>query len=255
MSNEAEARELEGQVALVTGSAKNIGRAINLALADAGAAVVINALESTPEARALAEEISAAGGKAMAHRADIRDPQAVERMVAAAVDRFGGINIVVNNASLRKQTPLEEMTLEAWREIYAVTVEGAMLCIVAALPHLRAAGNGTVVNISGVASQVGVRDRLHAASANAALEGMARSLAHELAPFGITANAVSPGFIDTVRGASAGKVPAGLAAAGNLLGRKGRPEEIAAMVRALCGPAGRYVTGQTICVNGGMYLT
>lgn len=208
MSSDRAARELEGQVALVTGSARNIGRAINLTLADAGAAVVINALESIAEAEALAEEITAGGGKAMAHRADIRDPEAVERMVAAAVHRFGGLNIVVNNASLRKLTPLAEMTLEAWREIFAVTVEGAMLCTVAALPHLRGAGNGTVINISGVASQLGVRDRLHAASANAALEGMARSLAHELAPFGVTANAVSPGFIDTVRGAAAGKVPA-----------------------------------------------
>ena len=147
------------------------------------------------------------------------------------------------------------MTLARWREIYAVTVEGAMLCAVAALPLLRKCGNGTVINISGIASQVGVKDRLHAASANAALEGMARSLAHELAPYNVTANAISPGFIDTVRGATAGKAPASIAATGNLLQRKGRPEEIAAMVRALCGPAGRYVTGQTICVNGGMYLT
>lgn len=254
MSTASGTRELDGQVALVTGSAKNIGRAINLALADAGARVVINALNSVAEAQALAEEINATGGTAMAHEADIRDPEAVEGMVAAAVERFGGLNILVNNASLRKLTPLDEMTLEQWRDIFAVTVEGAMLCTVAALPHLRAAGNGTVINISGVASQLGVRDRLHAASANAALEGMVRSLAHELAPHGVTANAISPGFIDTVRGATAGKVPASIAATGNLLGRKGRPEEIAAMVRALCGPAGRYVTGQTICVNGGMYL-
>jgi 3-oxoacyl-[acyl-carrier protein] reductase len=248
-------KELAGQVALVTGSAKNIGRAINLALADAGARVVINALTSADEARQLADEIEAAGGEAMAHIADIRDSKAVKAMMAAAVERFGGLNILVNNASLRQLQPLEDMTLENWREIYAVTVEGAVTCVVAALPHLRECGNGTVINISGVASQVGVKDRLHAASANAALEGMARSLAHELAPYGITANAVSPGLIDTVRGATAGKAPASLAGAANLLGRKGKPEEIAALVRALCGPAGRYVTGQTICANGGMYLT
>jgi len=137
----------------------------------------------------------------------------------------------------------------------AVTVEGALNCVVAALPHLRTCGNGTVVNISGVASQAGVRDRLHAATANAALEGMARSLAHELAPFGVTANALSPGLIDTVRGASSGQLPPNMRGIANLLGRKGKPEEIAAMVRALCGPAGRYVTGQTICANGGLYLT
>lgn len=248
-------KELEGQVALVTGSAKNIGRAINLALADAGAKVVINALSSGDAARALAEEIEASGGEAMAYVADIRDEKAVADMMKAVAERFGVLNIVVNNASLRQLQPLEEMSLARWREIYAVTVEGAMLCTVAALPLLRKCGNGTVINISGIASQVGVKDRLHAASANAALEGMARSLAHELAPYGVTANAISPGFIDTVRGATAGKAPASIAATGNLLKRKGRPEEIAAMVRALCGPAGRYVTGQTICVNGGMYLT
>jgi 3-oxoacyl-[acyl-carrier protein] reductase len=252
MSNGAE--ELEGQVALVTGSAKNIGRAINLALAEAGAKVVINAFTSGAEAEQLSAEINDAGGEAMAHIADIRDPRAVDAMVAAAVERFGGLNILVNNASLRQLLPLEEMTLERWRAVFAVTVEGAMLCTVAALPHLRAAGHGTVINISGVASQLGVKDRLHAATANAALEGMVRSLAHEFAPHGVTANAISPGMIDTVRGATAGKVPASIAAAGNLLGRKGQPAEIAAMVRTLCGPAGRYVTGQTICVNGGMYF-
>ena len=247
--------ELDGQVALVTGSAKNIGRAINLALADAGAKVVVNAHTSAVEAEALAAEINTAGGEAMHFVADIRDPDAVQRMVDATVERFGGINILVNNASLRQLAPLEEMTLEKWRSVMAITVEGAVLCVVTALPHLRACGNGTVLNISGVASQLGVTDRLHAATANAALEGMARSLAHELAPFNVTANAVSPGMIDTVRGASAGALPPSMQKVANLLGRKGRPEEIAALVRALCGPAGRYVTGQTICANGGLYLT
>ena len=248
-------RELEDQVAIVTGSAKNIGRAINLALARAGAKVVINANTSAEEARSLAEEINAAGGTAMHHVADIRDPDAVQGLIDATVERFGGINILVNNASLRQLVPLEEMTLEKWRGVMAVTVEGAMLCTVAALPHLRRCGTGTVLNISGVASQAGVTDRLHAATANAALEGMARSLAHELAPYGVTANALSPGLIDTVRGASAGTLPPNMQSASNLLGRKGRPEEIAALVCALCGPAGRYVTGQTICANGGLYLT
>jgi len=248
-------RELEGQVAIVTGSAKNIGRAINLALADAGAKVVVNAHTSAAEAQALAAEINAAGGEAMHVVADIRDPDAVQRMVDATVQRFGGINIVVNNASLRQLAPLEEMTLEKWRSVMAITVEGAVLCVVKALPHLRTCGNGTVINISGVASQLGVADRLHAATANAALEGMARSLAHELAPFNVTANAISPGMIDTVRGASSGALPPSMQKVENLLGRKGKPEEIAALVRALCGPAGRYVTGQTICANGGLYLT
>jgi 3-oxoacyl-[acyl-carrier protein] reductase len=248
-------RELDGQVAVVTGSAKNIGRAINLALADAGAKVVVNAHSSAAEAESLAAEINASGGEAIHVIADIRDPAGARALMDAAAERFGHINILINNASLRQLAPLEEMTLEKWRSVMAVTVEGAMLCVVAALPHLRACGNGTVINISGVASQLGVTDRLHAATANAALEGMARSLAHELAPYGVTANALSPGLIDTVRGATAGALPPSMQKVSNLLGRKGRPEEIAALVRALCGPAGRYVTGQTICANGGLYLT
>jgi 3-oxoacyl-[acyl-carrier protein] reductase len=248
-------RALQGQVAIVTGSAKNIGRAINLQLAAAGAKVVINANTSAADAKALADEINAAGGEAIYHIADISDTDAVQGLIDAAVAAFGGINIVINNASSRQIVALEDMNLPTWRGVMAVTVEGAMLTTVAALPHLHVAGNGTVLNISGIASQMGVKDRLHAATANAALEGMARSLAHELAPYGITANAVSPGSIDTVRGASAGQLPASFKSATNLLGRQGKPEEIAAMVCALCGPAGRYVTGQTIGVNGGMYLS
>ena len=248
-------KPLDGQVAVVTGSARNIGRAINLALVEAGARVVINALTSKADAQALATDIKSMGGDALVAIADIRNPQAVAEMMNTAVQHFGGINILINNASLRELVPLEKMTLQRWRSVFAVTVEGAMLCTVAALPHLKNAGLGTVINISGVASQLGVTGRLHAAAANAALEGMARSLAHELGPYGVTANTISPGLIDTVRGESAGALPSNLANVKNLLSRKGRPEEIAAMVCALCGPAGRYVTGQTICMNGGMYPT
>ena len=239
---DASERELAGQVALVTGSAKNIGRATILALADAGARVVVNALHSRDEAHALASI------------ADIRDPVAVQTMMESVESRFGGLNILVNNASLRQLAPLDQMTLEKWREIFAVTVEGALNCTLAATPLLKRAGHGTIINVSGVASQLGVKDRLHAATANAALEGMVRSLALEMADFGVTVNAVSPGLIDTQRGAAAGVLPASMSAVPCPLGRKGRPEEIAAMIRALCGTAGRFVTGQTICINGGMHF-
>lgn len=247
-------RELEGQVALVTGGAKNIGRATCLELAAAGAAVAVNAQTSAKEAEELAAEINASGGRAMAHIADIRDPDAVDVMIAAVVEQLGGLNHLINNASLRQLCPLEELTLDKWRAIMAVTVEGSYLCARAAIPHMRKAGLGSIVNISGIASQAGIKDRLHAATANAALEGMARSLAHEVSDFGGTANAVSPGLIDTVRGSSAGTLPGQMGGAENLIGRKGKPSEIAGMVRTLCGPAGRYVTGQTICVNGGIYF-
>lgn len=250
----ASPRELEGQVALVTGAARNIGRAICLELASAGAAVAVNALTSGKEAGQLAAEIESAGGKAMAHIADITDPDVVAAMVEAIVARFGTLTILVNNATLRRVVPLAEMTLAEWRAVQSVTVEGAFLCAQAAAPHIRAAGGGTIINIGGLAAHAGIKDRLHATTAKGAVAAMARGLAHDLAADGITVNCLSPGPIDTVRGASAGVLPKGV---GDdiLLGRKGRPEEIAAMVRALCGPAGRFVTGQTIHVNGGAYLT
>ncbi|MGE4221314.1 MAG: SDR family NAD(P)-dependent oxidoreductase [Alphaproteobacteria bacterium] len=245
--------ELAGQVAFVTGGARNIGRSICLDLAAGGAAIAVNALTSAAEAEALAAEIEAAGGKAMACIGDIADPAAATRMIGEAVARFGKLTILVNNAAVRGLTPIEEMTLDAWRRVCGPTVEGAMLCTQAAVPHIRAAGGGSIVTLGGIAGHAGVKGRTHVAAAKAALVGFTKSLAHEVGGDSITANIVVPGHIETVRGASAGAPPAYNV---NYLveGRRGRPEEVAAVVRALCGPAGRYVTGQTVHVNGGAYL-
>jgi len=248
----ASSGELAGQVAVVTGAARNIGRAICLELAAAGAAVVVNALTSTAEAAEVADEINAAGGEAMAHLADVTSPAAVKAMMDATVARFGKLTVLVNNASLRRIAPLAEMTLEEWRAVQSVIVEGAFLCVQAAVPHIRPAGGGTVVNIGGISAHRGVRDRLHVSTAKAAVAGMVRSLALDLAGDNITVNCVSPGAIDTVRGASAGARPSGVTG-GIPLGRMGAPADIAVMVRTLCGPGGRYVTGQTIHVNGGAF--
>jgi len=247
-------RELAGQVALVTGGALNIGRAICLDLAAAGAAVCVNAKSSKAGADALVAEIEGQGGRAFAHMADVTDPDAVTTMVGEVVTQFGGLNILINNASYRARTPLVELSLERWRLAQSVTVEGSYLCAQAALPHITDRGAGTVINIGGVAAYIGVKDRLHAATAKGAVSAMTRSLAQEVAGTGITVNCVVPGVIDTVRGASAGQLPPGVDGDSNLIGRKGKPEEVAALVRALCGLAGRYVTGQVIHCNGGMYL-
>ncbi|MDE0941882.1 MAG: SDR family oxidoreductase [Alphaproteobacteria bacterium] len=246
--------ELTGQIALVTGGALNIGRAICLDLADAGAAVCVNAKSSKAEAEALVAEIEGQGGRAFAHMADVTDPDAVAAMVEAIVGQYGGLNILINNASYRARTPLAELSLERWRLAQSVTVEGSFLCAQAAVPHITEAGVGTIINIGGAAAYIGVKDRLHAATAKGAISAMTRSLAQEVAGTGITVNCVVPGVIDTVRGASAGKLPPGMDGDSNLLGRKGKPEEVAALVRALCGLAGGYVTGQVIHCNGGMYL-
>ncbi|MDH3703727.1 MAG: SDR family oxidoreductase [Alphaproteobacteria bacterium] len=248
-------RELEGEVAIVTGGAKNIGRATCLELAAAGAAVCINALNSVEEAQGVAAEIEAAGGKSMVHAGDVSDPAVVEAMVAATAARFGSLTILVNNASLRRMVPLAEMSLEEFRTIMRVNVEAVFLCAKAALPHMIDAKGGSIITLGGLTAHAGVKSRLHVSTSKAAVVGMTMALAHEGAEAGVTANVVVPGMIDTVRTAATGVLPPGYTGEDNLLNRKGRPEEIAAMIRALCGPAGRYTTGQTIHVNGGAYTT
>ncbi len=254
MNAKTERRELDGHIALVTGGALNIGRATCLDLAAGGAKVCVNAATSGEAAKALAEEINAAGGQAMHYVADIRVPEQVKAMTDAVVEHFGGLTILINNASLRKVCKTLDMTLEDWRAVMAVTVEGSFLCSQAAIPHLRKAKKGSIVMMSGVAANLGVQDRLHAATANGALIAMAKSLAKEMAPYNVTVNALSPGYIDTVRGASSGSYPPGSRPTDNLAGRMGKPEEIAGMIRALVGPGGAYTTGQSLHINGGVYM-
>lgn len=244
--------ELDGRVALVTGAGRNIGRAIALDLAKAGAAIVVNARSNRVETDAVAKEITDAGGKALAELADVTDRAAVERMVEAAVDRFGRLDILVNNAAVRGEVSFADLDYEKWRSVFAVCLDGAFHCAKAALPALKASGQGSIINIGGVSAHLGAADRVHVLSAKMGLLGFTRGLAHDLAPDGITANCVVPGQIDTSR--AGGKQPSHHATHKPLVGRRGRPDEIASAVRWLAGPQGRYVTGQAIHVNGGLYL-
>ncbi|HJS31857.1 MAG TPA: 3-oxoacyl-ACP reductase FabG [Alphaproteobacteria bacterium] len=246
--------ELAGRVALVTGAGRNIGRAIALALAEGGASIVVNTRRKGAEADAVAQEINAGGGAALAHLADVTDAEAVKRMVNAAIARFGRLDILVNNAAVRRETPIDRMTLADWREILAVVLDGAFNCVMTSLPHLRASGAGTIVNIGGLTAHTGAKDRAHVVTAKAGLVGFTRALAHDLAGDGITVNCVAPGLIATVRGAASAPQPHHHTINVTLVGRRGVPEEVAAMVRYLCGPGGRYITGQTMHVNGGTYL-
>jgi 3-oxoacyl-[acyl-carrier protein] reductase len=249
--NMATQRELEGRVALVTGAARNIGRAIAVALADAGAAVVVNARTSREEAESVAAQIVRDGGKAMAFLADVTDERAVAAMAAAAMDRFGRLDVLVNNAAVRDASTIDGIDFAAWRKVTGIILDGAFLCTKACLPGLRASGAGAIVNIGGMSGHTGAAGRPHVVAAKLGLVGLTRALAHDLAPDGITVNCVVPGLIDTKRGASSGKT-AHLRE--TLLGRHGTPEEVAAVVRFLAGPQGRYVTGQEWHVNGGAYL-
>ena len=246
---------LAGKVAIITGAGKNIGKSIALALAADGAAVVVNGRGDRPIIEETAAEIRAAGGRALPYLADVSEPEAVMAMVEAAVTEFGGVDIAVNNAGLRRQTAFLQMNLEEWHEILAVALDGAFILAKAVVPEMIKRGGGALIGLSGVSHHAGSTGRVHVNASKAGLEGLMRGLAMELAPHNITANCVAPGSIDTVRGPSAGGPHGrGAISRGIPLGRQGRPEEIAAMVRFLAGPEGRYVTGQTIHVNGGLFF-
>jgi len=241
---------LQGHVAIVTGSARNIGRAIAHALAEAGAAVVVNARSSAAEAEAVVQEIRNRGGQAVAKIADVGQPEQAASLIDAAVQAFGRLDILVNNAAVRREIDFEQLDYEEWRAIIATILDGAYLCARAAAPYLSARG-GSIVNIGGLSSFTGAARRAHVIAAKAGLVGLTRALAHDLAPHHITVNCVAPGLIDTER---RGPEPAHHAKHATLLGRRGTPEEIAAVVRFLCGPEARYITGQTLHANGGVFM-
>lgn len=245
---------LDGKVALVTGAGRNIGRAVARTLARDGATVVVNGRSDRAAVDAVVAEIRADGGRAQAVMADVSDEAAVAGMARQVAGELGGVDILVSNAGLRRQTPFLEMSLAEWRQIMSVALDGAFILSRAIVPQMIARGGGAFVALSGISNHVGTPNRCHVSASKAGLEGLVRALAIELAPHGVTANCVAPGAIDTARGTSAGPMPPGLVAS-IPLARRGTVDEIAAMVRLLAGPEGAYVTGQTIHVNGGAFLT
>jgi 3-oxoacyl-[acyl-carrier protein] reductase len=246
-------QELSGRVAIVTGAGRNIGRAIALALADGGAAVVVNARSNVQEAKAVAGEIERAGGKAFAVTADVADADAVASMVKDAGARVGRLDILVNNAAVRAEQAIETMSLAEWRAVTAVILDGAFNCVKACLPHLKRSGAGAIVNIGGISAHTGAARRPHVVTAKAGLVGFTRALAHEFAADNIRVNTVTPGLMATPRPAGRPE-PQHHALVRSLVGRRGEPADIAAAVRFLCGPGAGFVTGQNIQVNGGTFL-
>ncbi|HEY2424554.1 MAG TPA: SDR family NAD(P)-dependent oxidoreductase [Pseudolabrys sp.] len=247
-----ENKELTGKVAIVTGAGRNIGRAIALALARAGASVIVNVRSNQIEAEGVVREIEAGGSKAVAVPGDIGEEKTAGALAETALKRFGRIDILVNNAALRREKPIGDMSYAEWREVMNVILDGTFRCVHACLPALKKRG-GSIINIGGMSAHIGSKDRAHVITAKAALVGFSRALAHDLAADKITANCVVPGAIDTTRPASS-QIPAHHLTHGTITGERGKAEDVAAMVRYLCGPGGRYVTGQTIHVSGGAYL-
>jgi 3-oxoacyl-[acyl-carrier protein] reductase len=247
----AGAAELAGKVALVTGASRNIGRAIALALAAGGAAVAVNSRASKEDAGKVAQDVRAAGGKAEVFMADIVDAKAVNAMVEAIVKRFGRLDFLVLNASVRKETPFIDMEFDEWKSLTAVTLDGSFHCAKACLPHMIKAGGGSIVTIGGMTALSGAKRRVHGSVGKFGLYGFTRALAKELGEHQIRVNCVAPGQMNTTRAADrtvrpdVSNVP---------LGRRVEPEEIADVVRFLCGPGSKMVSGQLIYVDGGQQM-
>lgn len=245
---------LSRPVALVTGAGRNIGRAIALTLARQGLAVAVNVRSSVAEGQAVVDELQALGVPALLCVADVTDAAAVQAMVARIGQTWGRLDLLVNNAAVRREAPLESLGATQWHETLAVILDGAFFCTQAALPWLRRSDRAAIVNIGGLTAHTGARDRVHVVTAKAGLVGMTRALAHDLAP-DITVNCVAPGMISTSRqSGSSPAQPAHHATHHPLAQRRGTVDEVAAAVGYLAGPDARFVTGQVLHVNGGTYL-
>jgi 3-oxoacyl-[acyl-carrier protein] reductase len=242
------------KVALVTGAGRNIGRAIALALAQQGFAVAINVRSSVAEGQAVVDELLAIGTPALLCVADVTDQTAVQTMLTQIDKHWGRLDVLVNNAAVRHEAPISQISAADWRGTLAVVLDGAFFCAQAALPLLQKSPAGAIINIGGLTAHTGAAKRAHVVTAKAGLTGLTRALAHELAP-SITVNCVAPGMISTARNAStATGTPQHHAKHQPLLERRGTAEEVAAMVTWLASEQARFVTGQVMHVNGGTYM-
>jgi 3-oxoacyl-[acyl-carrier protein] reductase len=242
-------RPLRAEVALVTGASRGIGRAVALALADAGAAVAVNFKTHKAEAEAVCAEIIGRGGRAIPVGADVSRAAEVSALVRQVRQELGAVTVLVNNAGITRREPIEKITEQSWSEVIAVNLTSVFLVTQAVLPDMRAVRAGRVINIASVAAQTGGVVGPHYAASKAGVLGLTHSYANLLAKEGITVNAIAPALIETdmVRtnpNARVDLIP---------IGRLGTVEEVAAVVVLLA--TNGYITGQTINVNGGWYMS
>ena len=245
-------KPLSGKSVLITGASRNIGRAVALAFADAGANVIVNTLQDRAAAEAVADEITSKGGRAIVQVVDIVDRGAVAKMVAAGNEAFGGIDIFVANASSRGLVDFLEMDYATWRRIIDISLDGTFHCAQHVLPGMIARGWGRIITVGGISWHLGFKRRANNLTGKAGLVGLTRALAAEFGDRGITANNISPGQIDTARPASAGERPA--MSNPPPVGRMGDVSEIASAALFLAHPQQGYVNGQIIHVNGGIFM-
>jgi 3-oxoacyl-[acyl-carrier protein] reductase len=243
--------KLDGKVAIVTGSGRNIGRATALKLASEGANVVINARSNQAEIDAVAREAEALGVKALPVIADMGKKDDVERLAARALSEFGRVDILINNAAIRPHKPFTEMTQQDWDTVRSVVLDGPLFLTQAVIGSMVKNNFGRIICFAGEGSFIGGKGRAHLSAAKMGLIGFVRGLATEFAPNNIRANVVSPGIIDTRRDNPEWYMGRTQNAVGIPLGRQGKPEEIAATCLFLVSDDSGFITGQTFHVNGG----
>jgi 3-oxoacyl-[acyl-carrier protein] reductase len=244
-------KELQDRVALITGGGRSIGRAMALELASAGCNVVVNVRSNRAEAEEVVGEIEKRGARGLVAVADVTDASAVNAMAQAALKQFGRIDYLVNNAALRQEKAIEQMTFEDWRLITGIILDGAFHCVKACLGAIKKSDAGSILNIGGLTGAMGAPDRAHVVAAKAGLAGFTRALAMELAPHRITVNTLVPAML--ARPDKPNEIPPHPVYR-PLLGRAAWPTDFAPLTRLLLGPGGRYITGQTLHVNGGTYF-
>jgi 3-oxoacyl-[acyl-carrier protein] reductase len=247
--------DLSGQAALVTGGARGIGAACCEALSRAGARVMINYHLERPRAELLARRLSELGSEAVAVAADVSRREEAEALVTEAVERFGGLDVLVCNAGIWKRAPVDEISDREWDEMLGVNLAGTFHVIRAAVPHMKERGGGRIVTVSSTAGQRGEAQHSHYAATKGAIIALTKSLAAELAPFGIRTNCVAPGWVETDMTRTTLAGPSGRSIVASIpLGRVGRPEEVAGPVLFLVSELAGYVNGEVLNVNGGSVL-
>jgi 3-oxoacyl-[acyl-carrier protein] reductase len=243
---------LSGRTAIVTGGSRGIGRGVCEALARDGAGVVVNYRAHKDEALAVVQAVEAAGRPALAIQADVSRPEDVEAMVRETLERFGRVDILVNNAGVVRDALLASMSADQWRDVIETNLSGVFHCARAVVNPMMRQRRGRIISISSIVSERFGVGQCNYAAAKAGVNGLTRALARELAPKGITVNAVAPGTVltDMTRELLASRPPGRRSQP--LLGRIGAPEDVADVVAFLASDEARFVTGEIIHVNGGV---